>query len=218
MNNTPRVEEKVQRKWTRHLLWLLPVAAVGALCFIIKPTAPFPPSVIVPVAVEASRAELELRSARLYRLGASNTFNGWLVEFHKDDSPRSRSAITNGQLHGLSQGWHTNGQLQVSEQFVEGVSQGTRTKWSAGGAKLSEAAIVNGQFHGTYRRWHENGALAEQVEFSAGQPEGVSLAWFESGFLKARAASRAGQVIKQEHWKDGEMNASSAMAATAPGR
>lgn len=58
--------------------------------------------------------------------------------------------------------------------------------------------------------------MAEQVEFNAGRPEGIVLAYFASGFLKARAASHAGQVIKQEHWKDGEMNASSAIAVTAP--
>ena len=216
MNNTPSVEIMIQRQWTRHLRWLLPVVAVGALLFFIRPTKPVRVVAPLPATVEVLRAGLELRSARLYRIGASNTFNGWMVEAHQDGTPRSRSAITNGQLHGWSQGWHTNGQLQVTECFVEGVSQGSRTKWSAAGVKLSEAAIVNGQLHGTYRRWHENGALAEQVEFSAGQPEGVSLAWFESGFLKARAASRAGQVIQQERWKDGEMNASSAMAATAP--
>lgn len=75
---------------------------------------------------------------------------------------------------------------------------------------------MNGQLHGTYRRWHENGGMAEQVDFNAGRPEGIALAYFECGFLKARAASHAGQVIKQEHWKDGEMNASSAIAVTAP--
>ena len=211
--NTPLIEKTIQPKWTKHLRWLLPVAIVGALLFlVIKPTAPIPVAVPVSAIVEVPRIELELRSARLYRIGATNPFHGWLVEFHRSGSRLSRSAVTNGQLHGLSQGWHTNGQLQVNEQFVEGVSQGRRTKWSAGGAKLSEASIVDGQLHGTYRRWHENGTLAEQIEFRAGQPEGVSLAYFESGFLKARAASRDGQVIKQEQWKDGQMNARFATA------
>jgi hypothetical protein len=168
--------------------------------------SPVPSSATAPV--EVPIAQLELRSGRLHRVGAANPFSGLMVEHYPDGALRSRSAVTNGLLHGLSQGWHTNGQFQVAEHFKEGVSHGLRTKWYASGAKLSEATIVEGKLHGRFRRWHENGALAEEVPFTDGQSDGVALAYFESGFLKSRSEMGSGQVVTQRFWKDGEQRAS----------
>jgi hypothetical protein len=190
---------------SKQLWWCIATVAIATLLVVITQTPPRPPTATPePTVVEVLRTELELRSARLHRVGETNTFNGWMVERYPDGSFRSRSAVTNGLLHGLSQGWHTNGQLQVSEYFKEGVSHGVRTKWSAGGARVSEANILEGRLHGPFRRWHETGALSEHVEFVDNQPDGTSLAYFPSGSLKTRATLQNGQVIGQQSWQDGE--------------
>jgi antitoxin component YwqK of YwqJK toxin-antitoxin module len=155
--------------------------------------------------VEVSRTNLVLDEGRLHRAGQPGMFTGFMVEHSASGALRSRSAISNGLLHGLSEGWYTNGQLQVTEHFREGVSHGLRTKWAASGAKISEASIVDGKLHGTFRRWHENGVLSEQVEFVAGQPQGTSLAYFPSGFLKARVTLLDGKPADQAFWRDGEV-------------
>jgi antitoxin component YwqK of YwqJK toxin-antitoxin module len=127
-----------------------------------------------------------------------------MIERFADGLAKSRSAVLGGRLHGVSEGWHTNGQLQVLEHFTDGVSNGLRIKYYPNGQKQSEAHVVAGQLHGVYRRWHANGQLAEQIEFRSGKPEGVSLAYFETGFLKTRTMSRSGAVVDRQTWKDGE--------------
>ena len=151
-----------------------------------------------------SRTNLVLVAGRLCLSGQTNGFTGLMVEHSVYGSLRSSSAVLNGLLHGLSQGCYTNGQLQVTEHFKKGVSDGLRTKWYASGSKQSEASIVSGQLEGPYRRWHENGVLAEQVEFHQGQAHGLSLSYFPSGSLKARVTLDQGKVIEQKFWKDGE--------------
>lgn len=162
------------------------------------------PTVTQTAATEIARTELVLLSGRLYRVGASNAFTGVMLDYGADGILRSRSAVSNGLLHGLSQGFHTNGQVQVTEYFRAGVSDGPRTKWYPNGAKLSEATVVDGKLQGTFRRWHENGILAEQLELVGDQPEGQAVSYFPSGYLKARATLQAGKLIAQNFYPDGQ--------------
>ncbi|MEW6157671.1 MAG: hypothetical protein AB1813_09575 [Verrucomicrobiota bacterium] len=154
--------------------------------------------------VEATITELVRREGLLYRPNEPHPFTGYLVERYPSGALKSRSAIQDGLLHGISIGWHTNGQMEVREQFISGVSDGLRTKWYSDGNPLSESTIRKGAHHGTFRRWHENGQIAEQVEMNAGKPDGLSMAWYPSGFLKARTRLVNGQPAQQEFWKDGE--------------
>ena len=177
--------------------------------WVVRRPASEDPSAILAVSTEVSRTNLVLRDQRLHLAGQVAPFTGWMLERNPDGKLRSRSSVSSGVLHGVSQGWHTNGQLQVEEHFREGVSHGLRTKWYPSGAKLSEATIADGRLNGPFRRWQVNGALSEQIEFTNNQPEGVSLAWFPSGSLKARVLVRSGKVVEQQFWKDGERAASS---------
>lgn len=184
------------------VLVLLAGALTTLLVRLLDPKSPVESTAVVPVAI--SRTNLVLVAGRLCMVGQTNAFAGLMFEHSAGGSLRSRSAVTNGLLHGLSEGWHTNDQLQVSEHFREGISHGLRTKWYSNGVKLSEGGIIDGKFHGTFRRWSENGILAEQIEFADGQPHGLSLAWYPSGFLKARVKMKDGKIIEQATWKDGE--------------
>lgn len=115
---------------------------------------------------------------------------------------RSRTEVVGGLPDGLSQGWYTNGQLQVTEYFTNGVSHGLRTKWYVTGEKKSEADIVSGQIHGRFRRWYPNGQLAEDAGFSNGLPEGISYAWYEDGERKAEVSMQKGSVVMQQFWDE----------------
>lgn len=154
---------------------------------------PAPP----PRIVEARRDTLTLRDGLLYRPGEAQPFTGSMTEYYPDGALQSRSAVSNGLLHGVSEGWHPNGQRQVLEHFVAGVAHGSRTKWRPDGQKLSEAEVVEGRLEGMFRRWHENGALAEEIPMKAGEPDGVARAFHPDGSLKAEARLQAGQVLAQ---------------------
>lgn len=152
--------------------------------------------------VELSRHELELREGRLYRTGESRPFDGFLVERYPDGALLSRSAIVNGQLEGPSEGWYTNGQLQIRETYRQGLADGLRIKWYPEGTTQSVAHLVRGQYHGLYQRWHENGRLAEEVVFENGQPHGVARAYYPSGHLKAEVRLEHGQILDRRFFPD----------------
>lgn len=152
----------------------------------------------------ALRSELESRGGLLHRKGAATPFSGVMIEQYPGGAMLSRSEIVGGRLHGLSEGWHTNGQIQVREAFVRGAAQGTRTKWYANGATQSVATIVAGRLQGSFRRWYQDGTLAEELQLKDGQPDGLALAYHPGGSIKSRVVARAGKVVEQRFWKEGD--------------
>ena len=192
------------------------LALAGAMTTLLlwtpAPKAPVQSPALAPLAT--SRTNLVLVTGRLCLSGETNAFTGIMIEHSPDGLLRSRSAVTNGLLHGTSEGWHTNGQLQVTEHFKEGVSHGLRTKWHADGTKLSTAMIAVGQLHGSFRRWHENGVPSEEVEFQQGQPDGLAKAYFPSSFLKSKTTLQSGKIVEQKFWNDGEFNESMTQLST----
>jgi antitoxin component YwqK of YwqJK toxin-antitoxin module len=156
------------------------------------------------IPLELSRTNLALEAGHWKQPGSTTFFNGVMVEHYPNGVLRSRSVVSNGLVHGLSEGWYTNAQLQVAEFFKEGVSDGLRTKWYPSGAKQSEAQVAGGRLNGRFQKWHENGVLSEQVNFVDGQPKGPSLAYFPSGNLKARVTMKDNKPTAQEFWNDGE--------------
>src|SRR5262245_11783085 len=203
--------EEVASRGRRLFIAVLLAPVLGVTLFLVTRHRPLA-SASLP---EVHRKNLEARAEGWRVPGETKAFNGFLLDTYEDGALKSRSAVSNGLLHGLSQGWHTNGQQQVEEHFVAGTSHGLRTKWHPNGQKLSEVSIVSGKLQGTFRSWHENGVPAEEVELMDGQPEGLSRAYFPSGFLKSQVMLRNGKVVEQQFYKDGEYREP---ASTDPGQ
>jgi antitoxin component YwqK of YwqJK toxin-antitoxin module len=174
--------------------------ALGLTLFVVTRHRPLP---VTPLP-EIHRKNLEMRDGVWYQPGHTNGFTGLLLDTYEEGALKSRSAVSNGLLHGLSQGWYTNGQQQVEEHFLAGISEGVRTKWHPNGGKLSEVAIASGKLQGTFRSWHDNGMPAEEAMLKDGEPEGTSKAWFSSGFLKSQVTLRNGKIVEKQFYKDGE--------------
>ena len=155
---------------------------------------------------EVNRSELVLVDGKLRLKNSPLPFTGIMLERYPGGVLQSRSSILDGSLHGLSEGFYTNGQVQVTEHFNHGVSHGPRTKWYIDGRKMSEATIENGKLQGAFTRWHENGKIAEQIRLRDGQPDGTCTAWHPDGSLKAEATLQNGKVIQQKFWNPGEAN------------
>src|SRR5947207_8749130 len=105
------------------IIGLLLVLAALALQF------PINRNPVLPAPQELERPELALHNGRLCRTGETFPFSGFLVERYADGAMKSRSAISHGLLNGPSEGWSTNGVLQIREHFKDGVSHGFREKW-----------------------------------------------------------------------------------------
>ena len=154
------------------------------------------------------QSETELDPGAPQALSGSEENESVVEAFYRTGSLKSRSAVLDGVLHGLSEGWYETGQLQVNEYFVQGTSHGLRTKWYVSGIKKSEAEIVDGQIHGTFKRWNESGALMDMACFSKGIPHGRSVSFYPSGCLKAEVLMTQGEVSRRSVWKDGERKSS----------
>lgn len=148
---------------------------------------------------EVLRSKLVLREG-LYFNGESNLFSGSVIERYETGILKSRSGVSNGLPHGVSEGWFTNGQLQITERYVAGIAQGERTKFYPNGRRLSRVAILDGQVHGIFQQWHSNGTLAVAANFDHGTPNGLSEAWFPDGSPKSRVMMDHGRIVEQKFW------------------
>jgi antitoxin component YwqK of YwqJK toxin-antitoxin module len=152
---------------------------------------------------ERTRDQLELRDEGLFEKDASEPFDGLLVEFYPGKKRKVAIEVHNGKPHGLSRGWHDNGQLEVEEHFVNGTAHGLRTRWFENGQKRSEARIENGQITGTFLQWHDNGQKAAEATLVEGKPEGLSRGWHRSGAPKSRIVMRSGEIVSQQFFEEG---------------
>jgi antitoxin component YwqK of YwqJK toxin-antitoxin module len=175
------------------------LALIGAGTMILRlrePSKVSPPS--APPPREALLKELERRDGRLFAQGESNAFTGLVLERYDAGSVRSRSEMQEGVLHGISEGWYTNGVLQIQEHFTNGVSHGLRRKYHENGSLQSEGTVAGGRMEGTFRRWHTNGALAEEIPMVAGEAHGEARSFHPDGSPKARALIDHGKLVERK--------------------
>lgn len=105
MSSTHQLVPDTSRRRGVFLIVVL-VAILGGVIFLATRHRPLPTTTLP----EVHRKNLELRAERWYAPGQTNGFTGLLFDTYDDGAMKSRSAVSNGFLHGLSQGWHTNGQ------------------------------------------------------------------------------------------------------------
>jgi antitoxin component YwqK of YwqJK toxin-antitoxin module len=189
---------------------------IGAVCFVVATRKRTPvPEKEWPV---VRTMEVEQQAGRLVRKGTTEVFSGWLTEAYASGILRSRSFVSNGVLHGLSEGWHTNGAPQVRESFVNGRSEGTVTKWAMDGSVVSVGTTQAGVLEGRFQRWHTNGTLAEEMEMRRGEPHGTARSWYPSGNPKAEVVLDAGQVVSRRYWDDATGEQAAVVAAPGGGQ
>jgi hypothetical protein len=199
-----------RRRWL--LIALFALAAVAAL-FSMRRLAQVEAD--GPALASAPRFRLETRGGRLFRIGESMAFSGWVTDHYTNGAVRLRTGVAEGRLHGVSEGWHENGALELREHFEKGVPHGTRATWHANGQKRSEGQLVMGRQQGMYRQWDEEGRLMAEAEFAAGKPHGLSRAWHPSGCLKAEALMRHGEIEVRHVYPDGARREPALLAGAA---
>jgi antitoxin component YwqK of YwqJK toxin-antitoxin module len=165
--------------------------AAAVLTVILKPWQ----RELVP-AEQVSRNQLVLQQGRLMKTSQTNAFTGLMVEFYPDGTLQSRSAVSNGLLHGVSEGWHTNGVLAITEVFVSGTSHGTRTKWDAASNRIAETTISAGQIHGSHREWYTNGQPALEMSMVDGKAQGLARKWNPDASIAGQWVLSNGVVVQ----------------------
>ena len=160
-----------------------------------------------------SRGQLELRAERYYQAGQTQPFSGGMTDTYPGGQPKLQTPLVDGQYQGVSEGWTTNGVLELRETFAHGLAEGPRTTWHPNGSTRSEGFLTAGKQEGRYRQWDEAGVLVAEAEFNAGEPHGLARAWYPSGCLKAEARMNHGQVAERFLYPDGERRAPALLAA-----
>ena len=172
-------------------LLVLGFLAGTILIFLLKPSKrdTVPPE-------QVSRNQLVLQQGRLMKTSQTNAFTGLMVEFYPDGTLQSRSVVSNGLLHGVSEGWHTNGVLAITEVFVDGKSHGTRIKWDAASNRIAETTISAGQIHGSHREWYTNGQPALEMSMVDGKAQGLARKWNLDASLAGQWVLSNGVVVQ----------------------
>lgn len=201
--NQPLSPTPVPAARTRPMLWLLALAAGVVVVAQVSMRKLEEAGAIESAPAAVARFRLEQREGKFFRPGAAGPFTGWVTDHFAGGQLKLRSAVVDGWLHGVSEGWFTNGVPELREHFQRGVPHGARTTWLASGQKRSEGRLVVGQQQGVYRQWHENGKLAVEADFAAGKPHGLSRAWHPDGSLKAEALMHHGEVQARHVYPDG---------------
>lgn len=178
----------------RRLVAVVAIVAVAVVVF--RPQQPDQPA-------EVTRDQLEMREGRMYLPDDTRPYSGRLVEWY-DGRPggqrRSELEVHDGRIDGLARGWHANGQCEVEEHFVKGVSHGTRTRWYPNGRMRSQASIVGGSLHGPFVEWHDNGTKAVGMNMVSGKADGRVEAWHPDGSRKSVVTMRHGEVVDREYF------------------
>lgn len=144
---------------------------------------------------QVSRNQLVLQQGRLMKISQTNAFTGLMVEFYPDGTLQSRSVVSNGILHGVSEGWHINGVLAIREGFLDGRSHGTRTKWDEIGNRIAETDIRSGEIEGLHREWQTNGKPSLEVTMARGKAHGLARKWNLEGELAGQWVLSNGVVV-----------------------
>ncbi len=188
----------------RWFVWSGCLVVIGCLFALLF----YPPKIPPTPLVEIGMTNIAKTNGLIWKSGDTSPFSGFLVDRFPDGKVLSRSEIKNGKMDGISQGYDTNGTLQVKEHFVAGVSDGVREKWYPDGTLMVKGTIVAGEFHGTFQRWHTNGQLSEVMQMNRGKAHGEAFGFYPSGYRKSFTRLNTGEVSDQILWKDGEIKGS----------
>ena len=93
-------------------------ALVGILIFQRPPAIQLPPA----KPLETLRHDLVQSNGLWYRNGETKPFNGLMADYNTNGARLALCCISNGMANGLCETWYTNGQIQVRENFKDGVS------------------------------------------------------------------------------------------------
>ena len=73
-----------------------------------------------------------------------------------------------GQLHGLIQKWHPNGQLRGEGNWVDGKKHGSEKQWYDNGQLALETNYRKDKLAGQFNMYYNNGELKEGRRYNLG--------------------------------------------------
>lgn len=136
-------------------------------------------------------------------------FLGPELEFSGEDDwwnarPASFEIAGTETQHGPALEWHTNGQLRMRGQFLEGTEEGAFVWWHLNGQKQIEGTFDAGAREGKWRWWHANGSLAIEGEYHHDQAIGEWIWRDENGNIANRETMTGDRDVEEVEGMPGE--------------
>ena len=115
--------------------------------------------------VTAHPSELRSAGGNLYWRETNEPFTG-RVAAEYDDHSSYEQFYQDGQPHGRSTSFFSNGQKNLEEFFVDGMKQGSFTAWHQNGQRKFETTIEDGRQIGISQHFNDEGELIARWEYT----------------------------------------------------
>lgn len=101
----------------------------------------------------------------------------------------------NGNLDGLYQAWHPNGQLWIRCTYKDGQLNGLYEDWHTNGKLSMRCFYKNDERDGPFEAWHSNGQLSLRCFYKNGKLDGLYEEWNKHGDRWKRHAYKDGASL-----------------------
>lgn len=110
-------------------------------------------------------------------------FSGFVVEYHANDSLKSKSGYWEGKMEGDAKGWYPSGKVWFERFYKRGEKHGEHQGWWNNGQLKFKYQFVDGGFHGKQFGYHRDGESSELRNYEMGKEVGKQTAWSPKGKL-----------------------------------
>jgi len=125
-------------------------------------------------------------------------YTGHCIQFYEDSTLMMESNFKDGLLDGAFKMYRTNGNLERTVEWGNGVKNGRETFYYNNGNKELEGSLADGLKEKKWVSYHTSGGLKTIVNYSNGKRHDSCYAFFESGNMKSRGYFNQGQ--RQGRW------------------
>lgn len=139
--------------------------------------------------------QLIVRDDRLYRFGSETPFSGEITDETEKGEPAARMMVVNGLIEGTLTRFYEGGQPGLELRFVNGREHGPFRSYYADGVTRQEGTYVHGAIDGILAAYYRSGRLREVRSFQAGLLNGEGVRWSDKGGETQRVWFFEGQQI-----------------------
>jgi len=116
------------------------------------------------------------------------------IGYHPNGQLQFKYPLLNGEMDGVCQCWHENGQLGVYEVYENGKKHGLRKEWYPNGNLKSQLGYYNGLPFGSHKSWYETGQISLEESYARGVPHGKRTKYYSNGILKFTGSFENGRA------------------------
>jgi len=113
----------------------------------------------------------------------------------------------NGKLDGSQKTYYGNGQIEIEENFKDGIREGETTEYHRNGSVSRIEYYKNGKKEGNQESYFTNGELYREEYYKNGKQEGVQRKYYENGITEFESYYKNGQHdgIQKSYYNNGQL-------------